>query len=53
LAGTSIGALIGAAYAAGMSGKQIRRYVLSLAHDRSDLLRRLIAARGRSIAALF
>ena len=53
IAGTSIGALIGAAYAAGMSGKQIRRYVLSLAHDRSDMLRRLIAARGRSIAALF
>jgi NTE family protein len=27
IAGTSIGSLIGAAYAAGMSGKQIRRFV--------------------------
>ena len=53
IAGTSIGALIGAAYAAGMTGKEIRRYLLSLAHDRSEMVRRLIAARGRSIAALF
>jgi len=27
IAGTSIGALIGAAYAAGMTGKEIRRYL--------------------------
>src|SRR5258705_11837291 len=53
IAGTSIGALIGAAYAAGMSGKEIHRYVVSLAHNRSDMLRRLIAARGRSFATLF
>ena len=30
IAGTSIGALIGAAYAAGMSGKDIRRHVIAL-----------------------
>jgi len=36
-----------------MTGKEIRRYLLSLAHDRSEMVRRLIAARGRSIAALF
>jgi NTE family protein len=53
IAGTSIGALIGAAYAAGMTAKEIRRYVLSLAHDRSEMFRRLIAARGRNIVALF
>jgi len=53
IAGTSIGALIGADYAAGMTAKEIRRYVVSLAHDRSEMVRRLIAARGRSIAALF
>jgi NTE family protein len=52
IAGTSIGALIGAAYAAGMSGKEIHRYVVSLAHNRSDMLRRLIAARGGSFATL-
>ena len=40
IAGTSIGALIGAAYAAGMTGKEIRRYLLSLAHDRSEMVRR-------------
>ena len=40
IAGTSIGGLIGAAYAAGMSGKEIRRYVVSLAHDRSEVVLR-------------
>jgi len=29
IAGTSIGALIAAAYAAGMSGRQIRRFVIT------------------------
>jgi len=33
IAGTSIGALIAAAYAAGMSGREIRRFVITLAHD--------------------
>ena len=33
IAGTSIGALVGAAYAAGMHGKDIRRHVIALAHD--------------------
>ena len=33
IAGTSIGALIGAAYAAGMPGKDIRHHVLALAHS--------------------
>jgi NTE family protein len=45
IAGTSIGALIGAAYAAGMSGRQIRRFVIALAHDRAAVFRRLVAAR--------
>src|SRR5262245_40937438 len=53
IAGTSIGALIGAAYAAGMSGKDIRRYVIGLSHDRSEVLRRVIAARSGSFAKLF
>ena len=53
IAGTSIGALIGAAYAAGMSGKEIRRHVIALAHDRSEVLRRLIAARAGTFANLF
>ena len=35
IAGTSIGALIGAAYAAGMTGKDIRHHVIRFAHDRA------------------
>jgi NTE family protein len=53
VAGTSFGALMGAAYAAGMSGKEIRRYVIALAHDRSEMFRRLLAARAGSFASLF
>ncbi len=53
IAGTSIGALIGAAYAAGMSGKEMRRHVIATAHNRPDTLRRLAAARAGSLAHLF
>ena len=53
IAGTSIGALVGAAYAAGMSGKEMRRYVIALAHDRGEIMRRLIAARAGTFADLF
>jgi NTE family protein len=53
IAGTSIGAMVGAAYAAGMSGKAIRRHVIALAHDRTDVFRRLIAARTGTFANLF
>jgi NTE family protein len=45
--------MIGAAYAAGMSGRDIRRHVLSLAHNRSDVLRRLVTSRAGSFASLF
>jgi NTE family protein len=45
LAGSSIGALIGAAYAAGMNGRTLRRHVIDLAHDRADIWRRIMAAR--------
>jgi NTE family protein len=53
IAGTSIGALIGAAYAAGMSGRDIRRHVLALAHNRGEVFRRLMLARAGSFATLF
>ena len=53
IAGTSIGALIGAPYAAGMSGKDIRKHVTALARDRGGLFGKLIAARaGGSIGSL-
>jgi NTE family protein len=53
IAGTSIGALIGAAYAAGLTGREIRRFVVGLAHDRAELWRRLIATRASTFANLF
>ncbi len=53
IAGTSIGALIGAAYAAGMSGKEIRRYVIALAHNRGEVFRRLVMARAGTFSNLF
>src|SRR5258708_30776560 len=51
-AGTSMGSWIGAAYAAGMSGKDIRRFVITLAHDRAEVFRRLIATRAGTFANL-
>jgi len=53
IAGTSIGALVGAAYAAGMPGRAIRRFVITLAHDRAEVFRRLIATRASTFANLF
>ena len=53
IAGTSIGALVGAAYAAGMPGKDIRRFVIGLAHDRRDSTRRLLASRAGKFADVF
>ena len=52
IAGTSIGALIGAAYAAGMSGRDIRRHIVDLAHDRTEVFRRLVATRASTFANL-
>lgn len=45
ISGTSIGAIIGAAYAAGASGKDLRRHVLTLFRDRADVMARLFSAR--------
>jgi len=50
IAGSSFGALIGAAYASGMSGKQMRRHAIALAHDRGGIFSRLIAARAAPLA---
>jgi NTE family protein len=43
IAGTSIGAVIGAAYAAGMSGKEIRAYAIEALRERGGFVRRLLA----------
>jgi NTE family protein len=52
IAGTSLGALIGAAYAAGMRGRDIRHHVLRFAHDRGETMRRLLAARAGKLSDL-
>lgn len=46
IAGSSIGSVIGSAYASGLSGKAIRRHVVRIVHDRADLIRRLLGARA-------
>jgi len=46
VAGSSIGAVIGAGYAAGLSGRAMRRHLISLAHDRGEVLRRVMACRA-------
>jgi NTE family protein len=45
IAGTSIGAMIGAAYAAGMSGRDIRAYVLGVLRNRGEVMGKLLRAR--------
>ena len=50
IAGASFGALIGAAYAAGMTGRAIRRHILALAHDRGGTFSRLVAARAATLS---
>ena len=45
VAGTSMGAVIGAAYAAGMPAKALRGYVLDTLRDRAQVLARLLQAR--------
>ena len=51
IAGTSIGAAIGAAYAAGIDGKTMRRFAIRVAHERGETIARLVTA--RAAAALF
>lgn len=53
IAGTSIGAMIGAAYAAGMSGKALRRHVTGLAYAPTDVVRRLMGARAMPLTKVF
>ncbi|MFJ5368428.1 patatin-like phospholipase family protein [Bosea sp. CER48] len=45
ISGCSIGAIVGAAYAAGLSGRELREHVLSVFGDRARALARLLDAR--------
>ncbi|QLF69528.1 patatin-like phospholipase family protein [Peteryoungia desertarenae] len=49
IAGSSMGAIIGSGYAAGMSGKEIRDYSLNLADNRNLVLNRLWGLRPASM----
>jgi NTE family protein len=53
IAGTSIGAIFGAAYASGLSAKTIRSHTEFVLSQRVDLLRRLFAARNEPIQRIF
>lgn len=53
IAGTSIGAVIGAAYAAGYSGTELRRHSQALLGNRVRLARRLFKTRARDRAQSF
>ncbi|MBX9826374.1 MAG: patatin-like phospholipase family protein [Xanthobacteraceae bacterium] len=53
IAGTSIGAIIGAGYAAGMTGREMRRYATHMAHDRTDVMRRMMRARAGKLRDIF
>ncbi|MGJ0508069.1 MAG: patatin-like phospholipase family protein [Methylocystis sp.] len=53
LAGTSIGAIIGAAYAAGFSGADLRAHTEAVLRNRFRLARRLFHARARGRKRLF
>ncbi|HEY8261321.1 MAG TPA: patatin-like phospholipase family protein [Methylosinus sp.] len=53
IAGTSIGAIVGAAYAAGFSGAELRAYAEDLFRNRMRLARRLLRSRARRRARTF
>src|SRR5438034_3900603 len=49
IAGTSIGAVFGAAYASGLSAKHIRAHVEEALGQRFDLMRQLLLARSEPV----
>lgn len=52
IAGTSIGTLIGAAYASGMSGPDIRRYCEELFHKRTEIVKRVFSRWNAALGGL-
>lgn len=49
IAGTSIGAIMGAAYASGISGRQIRAHTTEVLTQRLSLVRELFGARSQAV----
>jgi NTE family protein len=52
IAGTSMGAIIGGAYAAGIEGRAIRTHILRVLSNRSDVMSKLLRARVGRFADL-
>lgn len=52
MAGTSMGAILGSLYASGMSGREIRAYVVDLFIKRRPLLKKLFLDSGRPLSSL-
>ena len=52
IAGTSMGAIIGGAYAAGIQGRAIRTHILRVLSNRSDVMSKLLRARVGRFADL-
>jgi NTE family protein len=52
IAGTSMGAIIGGAYAAGIEGRSIRTHILRVLRNRSDVMSKLLRARVGRFADL-
>lgn len=53
ISGTSMGAVIGAAWAAGLSGSEIREHVQKLVRHRPSAIARVLQARAAGIRGLF
>ncbi|MDB5649263.1 MAG: patatin [Hyphomicrobiales bacterium] len=53
IAGTSMGAILGAAYAAGLTGREIRAHLLGLLRDRAGVMSLLLRARIGRFKDLF
>jgi NTE family protein len=52
IAGTSMGAIVGAAYASGIEGRAIRTHILRVLRNRSDVMGKLLRARVGRFADL-
>jgi len=50
--GTSIGAILGAAYCAGLSGREIRQEILAIFRTRAEVLARLMRSNGTGLGML-
>ena len=53
IVGTSIGAILGAAYCSGMSGGDIREYCISLFSNRTRVIRRILGDKNGKLFALW